>query len=290
MKLILRLFLLALITLHGTRSASSGTACGRAQTANEDSPRAALNRAFDKGNLLVALSPVDWRPGLALAATWLRPNGTVTVELALNRHQDYAFVATTAPDADLDLYLRDSTGTVLVADQQTDGTPIVEFRVPRTGNYRLQLHLAATENDGEWVALALLQSAGKAVPENQYRQQADRFFTLTDQLTATEKRWLGTPGCWAVQGFVLASQPGHTMTNFRPGEGVTTLATTPGRKNGRRALYLADEEQKIVATSAADAPFPVLSFPTLAGKAYQFRLETANNALPELVLIAAFEN
>ena len=112
--------LLLLILLSGFNSLTAQAAT---------SPRASLSAVFAKGNLMVALSGVEWRPGLTMAAARLENGATISLNLSLQPATNYVFIATTAngESTDVALYLRDSTGRVVTEDQEPDGTPVLEF-------------------------------------------------------------------------------------------------------------------------------------------------------------------
>lgn len=281
------LLLLALLTFPCTS--------GRAQPARNADPEAlqtALVRAYEKANLMVALSAQEWRPGLAISATRLDAGETITVALNLSRRHNYTFLAAAASAmTDVDLYLRDSLGNVLFSDREDDGTPIIEFRVPRTGNYRLQLHVSAADAPTNHVAIALLRSAGKPIIEGDFRRQTDQFFTAAARLSNQKDapQFTTSPGHWPVQGYLIAPEHGVTMTNIRSNTEKLTLAATAGLEAHEITLYLANDQQEIVTQTRGKSPFPLLSFPPDAERRYDLRIESPGRRSAGLVLIGTFQ-
>ncbi|MEM9259195.1 MAG: glycosyltransferase N-terminal domain-containing protein, partial [Bacteroidota bacterium] len=94
--------------------------CVRAQKIAIDSPnssdrlQSSLSNVFEKGNLMAAISGVEWRPRLCLAAASLSTGKTITLEVALRANVSYTFLASAeSENYDVDLYLRDQEGKVL---------------------------------------------------------------------------------------------------------------------------------------------------------------------------------
>jgi len=248
-----------------------------------------MSRAFDKGSLMVALSPVSWRPGLALAATHLPAGETVSLELHLSRRHDYAFIASTNDEtSDLDLYLRDSLGNVLTADREPDATPILEFRVERTGNYRLQLHLSGSRTAANWASVALLRSGGETIVENDFRAAIGRFSATKDALEPAH-RWVRMPGSWPLQVIVIAEKKGLTFTGIAPGPGTTTWAAAGGPNIRDLTLYLANERGEIIGRSRTSTPFPLLSLSTDGQQVYDLRLESRRQKKPGFLLLGTLK-
>lgn len=281
------LFVLALLLFPRT-----GVRAQNTFSADPAALHTALSRVYEKGNLLVALSALEWRPGLALAATRLDAGRTITLGLRLRRQYDYAAVATAARNTtDVDLYLRDERGTLVAADRERDGTPILEFRVPTTGRYLLQVHVSAAETADGHVALALLRGSGVPIRENDFRRQADRFRTVAAELTAasTGRQFSTAPGLWPVQGSLVGPDNGLTMSNLRfAGRTVTIAATAgPGRTNAE--LYVANDRRQIVARTGGNAPLPLLSFVPEPDRRYDLRVEAVNTDRVHLVLTGIFQ-
>lgn len=234
---------------------------------------------------MAALAPVNWRPGLALAATKLPAGGTISLEIHLSRHHDYAFIASADNEtSDLDLYLRDSLGTVLAADREPDATPIIEFRVERTGNYRLQLHLAGSQTAANWVGVALLRSGGEVIVENDFRAALDRFGTTKAGLPPG-KQWARAPGIWPLQAVVLPAGKGLTLSGIAPGPGTTTWAAAGGPAVRELSLYLANARGEILAGSRTYSPFPLLTHRTDDRQAYDLRIESRKQKRPGFLLL-----
>lgn len=281
----LRLLLLAFLTFHST--------CGRAQNDSSRGLQTALNRAFEKGNLMVALAAVDWRPGLAIAATALPPGATKTLELTLRKNTNYTFLATADREfTDVDLYLRDSLGSIIAQDNERDGTPIVEFQVPVTGNYQVQLHLAAAELTDNYVALSLLQSGGPSIIEGDYRRLSNRFFTAsTALLQATDGLdWSGVPGSWSIVGFTAQAATPLELSNLLLPQGKYQIAASADLNFRNLSLYLADGKGQIVGQSATKSPFPLLTFQVPQVQSYQLRIVPKKSKAAGLLLLGVFQH
>lgn len=279
------LLVLALSTLVCTSA--------RAQSSPTIGFQKVLNRAFEKGNLMVALSAVDWRPGLSLAATRLPSGETRTLELTLRQNINYAFIATSGNEVtDVDLYLLDAEGNVLVKDQESDGTPILEFRVSSTGNYRVQVHVAASNTISNFVALSLLQSSGQPVIEGDYRLLNNRFFTASQGLlSATESlRWLDDSDNWSILGFSVQNNEPVDLSNLRLPPNRYQIAGSADLQFRNLFLYLANMKGEIVAQSNAKTPFPFLEFQVANSQPQLLRILPKGPQASGLLLIGFFQH
>lgn len=278
-------FLLALLLLPCTSV--------RAQTNDSKQFHQAIDQAFEKGNLMVAISTVEWRPGLSMAATKIATGKTITLELALSRHESYSFIATSiSENTDIDLYLRDSLGNVLASDKEPDNTPIIEFQVPKTGNYRLQLHVPASDKAVNYVSLSLLQSGGHSTLEAEYRDVSDRFFSAA---TAVENShpdisWSSSNQQWSILGYSLVSEQGLTLNNLRFNTSRYYLAATASPKFEHLALYLANSKQQIIDSSPKGSSFPLLDFNASDKERYDLRVSTGAYHSPGFVFVGIFEH
>lgn len=257
--------------------------------AQDDAPLRVLEKAFNKGDLMVALAPVNWRTGLALTAAHLPAGETITLEVYLSRRHTYAFVATTEDDrSDLDLYVRDSTGTVLTSDREPDGTPVVEFRVARTGNYRVQLHLAAATAGEDWVGLALLQSRGQPLAEQTFRKATNNLLRAMEP-GGEPPAWATAPGYWAVQLILPGERSGLSLTGLGSTQGVRRLRGTALPASAELALYLATAGGLIVGQSPPGEQPVELVIPPGPGT-HDLRLETRGGREGTIVLLGATSN
>lgn len=281
----LSLLLLAFLSFPGTSV--------RAQEATTRGLQKVLNRAFEKGNLMVALSAVEWRPGLALAATQLPTGETSTLELALRKNVNYAFIATSGDEfTDVDLYLLDEQNNVLAQDQETDGTPILEFWVPATGTYQVQVHIPASNNTDNFVALSLLQSAGQSIIEGDYRLLNNRFFTAAMALSQAKKdlSWFKKPGGWSMLGFTVENNAIIDLSNIRFSPGNYQIAGSAGPQFRNLSLYLANREGEIVSQSKAKSPFPFLEFQAFNTQPHLLRIVPKGPQASGLLLLGIFQH
>jgi len=264
-------------------------------TAQQDTrPRNSLNAAFEKGNLMVALSEVEWRPGLTMAAARLNAGATISLNLTLRPATRYVFIASTANGdaSDVDLYLRDGTGRILAEDQDADGTPILEFKTTEGGAHQIQLHLAGSDRVEEFVALSLLRGGGRIILREEYEKTTQNFFRLANvnrsNFEGTE--WLSRPGQWCLLGYSVGKDQGITLRNIRPGEGHTYFAAAGSSTLSNIDLYLANRSLRIVEKDIGPGAKPILRHKTDLGMNYDLRIEVESNKGTGLLLVAIFQN
>ncbi|WP_026232295.1 hypothetical protein [Neolewinella persica] len=257
-----------------------------------DSPRGALTAAFEKANLMVALSGVEWRPGLNMAVASLETGKTISLNVSLLANTNYVFIATTTADEeDTDLYLRDSSGAVIGADKEPDATPIIEFRTDYAGTYQLQVHLVSSRHPREFVAVCLLRAAGRSILESEYREVATSFFNSVEDVKAAYSgtNWLATPTQWCAFGYSLSENEGISIIGLRPGPGPKIIAATGSRILQNIDLYLANETQRIIAMDNGPDAFPLISYDCPPGSSFDLRVEVERGKTPAFLLVGILE-
>lgn len=242
-----------------------------------DNPRRALNAVFKKGNLMAALSGVEWRPGLNLAAAHLSVGQTISLNLTLSKDIEYIFLASGPSErADVDLYLRDANGNLLQEDLEEDGTPVIEFKAPADGIYQLQLHLVAGDKSAAYVALSLLQRRGRPISEQNYRSTTTAFFSGVKEIrsSATGIDWQKKTGEWCLFGYLVQENVGITLRGLRPAPGRKIFTATAGPEPSEITLYLATEAGRIVAGTNPPEFLPLLRYNCPPGAVLDLRVGT----------------
>ena len=263
-----------------------------ALAAQPTGPREVMNAVFEKGNLFVALSELEWRSGLCLAATQLAVGERSQLALSLTAGTAYAFLGSGAPEGtDVDLYLYDAAGAAVAQDDATDGTPIIEFTPDRNGSYVLELHLVGADRPESYAAVSLLSRGGRRVLDQEFNRLDDQFFASVTALrrAAPALHWARLPGGWCALGYVLGQGEGATLQRLRTTADklTVTAAGEPSLKN--IDLYLADEELRIVAADYADSAFPYLRYATQPNIRYDLRVEVERSRGTGLLLVALLE-
>ena len=256
-----------------------------------NSPRGALHAAFEKGNLMVALSGVEWRPGLNMAVALLETGKTISLNVNLLANTRYVFIAATEEEEDTDLYLRDPSGMIISEDKEPDATPIIEFRTNRTGTYQLQIHLVSSRRPRKFVALSLLRSGGRSILEGEYQEVATSFFNSVDDIKASyaEIQWQATPTQWCAFGYSLSENEGISLIGLQPGPGPKIIAATGSRNLRKIDLYLANETQRIVAMDNGPDAFPLIFYDSPVGASLDLRVEVERGKTPSFLLVGILE-
>lgn len=256
-------------------------------------PRASLSAVFEKGNLMVALSEMEWRPGLTMAAARLETGGTVSLNLSLRANTRYVFIASTASGgaSDADLYLRDTAGRALAQDQEPDGTPVLEYKTTTAGTYQLQLHLAGSNLNEEFVAVNILRGGGQNLFRQEYEQVANNFFRLANVARSNfaGTHWLRQPNQWCLFGYSLGHDKGITLRNLRPGKGDTFFTAAGNSTLTNLDLYLADESLQILANDIGPGAKPIIRHKTDAVSNYDLRVEVKSSEGAGLLLVGIFQ-
>ena len=262
------------------------------QSNNQTGPQKALYAAFEKGDLMVAISPVNWRPGLCLAAAQLAVGQTVSLRINLLARTDYVFIGSGAnQSSDIDLILRDSTGAIVSTDFANDATPVLEYRPVTSGSYTLQVHLVAGAQQREFVALSLLRAGGRVVQEQEYIRVANSFFATAQEIQSAYKEtfWQSKPGQWCLFGYSLAEGEGATLQQIQPGPGPHFFAASGSRDLKNIDLYLASEAHKIVAKDNGPNAFPLITYNFPPAATFDLRVEVERSRSNALLLVGVFQ-
>ena len=250
-----------------------------------------LDGLYAKCSLMEALSGVTWRPGLCLAAVELERGATASLELDLTAGTRYYFIAGGDGSAgDVDLYLRDSTDRVVADDRESDATPVVEYLPTRSGSYRLQLHLAATAADRQWVAIGLLREGGGPIADLAYRQVSREFGVAAGAVRAAggATRFGSGANDWSVYGYLLGAGGSTTLENLSLPRGKNFLAAT-GTENIRDIdIFLATTELRIVRRDQEPDSYPMIEYDQLSEDPLLLRLEVESAAGTGLILLGLF--
>ena len=240
---------------------------GSGWKSSAQSPQDALNRAFAKANLLLALTPLDWHPDLALTATHLDAGETLSLAVPVRAGERVAFVAS-APreDIDVDLYLRDRRGKLLADDDEPDGTPVLEYTSPGDDTVYVQLHLVAAFTPATPLALALLTDRGRPLTELRYRALTKRFFATAGTLLTDRPGYrYGTTGPGWTLFLRVPTETGEMRLGGIPAMSAGTVllgVSEPAAENGE--VLLLDSEGRMIGERRGKTP--VLELPT-AGQA-----------------------
>jgi hypothetical protein len=259
-------------------------------------PARSLEYTFNKADLLVAITDMDWRPGLCLAAAPLSVGETAALHLSLEANTRYTFVASgSRPATDVDLYLRDENGEVVAEDQEPDATPVLEFRTSVAGQYLLQLRLAGSERPEDFVSLAILCSSGAPLIKDGYQRLASRFFLAAEQLRSGDdmpqikRDWWRQVPQWSIYGFLLLPDGGASLLDLSTGAKAITFAAAAGDGLRDVDLYLSGGEH-ILASTRSGGLNPLLRYETKAlNVRLDLRVEVARAKKTDLVLLGIFQ-
>ena len=281
--LLLRLLLLLLLALP-VSAQSWSTADRLTQT---------LEGVYAKCNLMVAVSGVEWRPGLCLAAAELDRGKTVSLQVQLEVARKYVFIASAEQGVtDIDLIIRNSSGTIVATDTESDQTPIVELTVDSAATYTVQLHYLSGSAKMALVALGMLQSPGASLPDAAFREVSRQFTAAAGAVRAAggAKSLRGGPDSWCVFGYLLEEGQGATLDNLQLGPGHHFFAAIGPESVQDLDLYLAAQGPEILRVDRDGDAYPMLDYDITEPGPYRLRLEVERARGNSLVLLGLFTN
>lgn len=252
---------------------------------------ATLNDVFTKCNLMVAVSAVDWRPGLCLAGAQLSVGQSVSLQIDLEAGKHYVFIAGgERGTADLDLYLRDSTATEIAADSEDDDTPVVEYSIIKTGTYTLQLHLVSGAEERSMAGVGMLVSNGWPQTKRRFTESSVQFAAAAGAVRAAggAKVFRYGPGSWCVYGYLLDSGEGATIAGLSLQAGRQFFTATGPESAQDIDLYLAGADGVIHRFDRDRDAFPMIDYTVPVAGPYLLRVEVARARDRGLVLLGLF--
>lgn len=248
-----------------------------------------LDGVYAKCNLMVAVSGVDWRPGLCMAATELSGGQSVSLRLTLEAGYRYVFIASTsATGVDLDLNLRNQADSILQTDQEADATPVVEYAPDSSDTYILQLHLAGATAENVTVGLGILQSYGRPLPDRSYREVSRQFGAAAGAVRAAggARVFHNDVNTWSVFGYHLREGEGATIDRMVLRSGSYFFAAAGSDDMQNLDLYLSDNQLNILRSDRDEDAYPMIEYKITEPGAYALRLEAERAREGGLVLLA----
>jgi hypothetical protein len=250
-----------------------------------------LNAVFEKGNLMVAISGMEWRPGLCLASARVPAGESVALNVQLRANYNYSFIgAVDEAGRDVDFFLRDARGQVVAADEETDDSPIIKYRPLQDGTYQLQLHLVSSQAPAGFLSLSILRSGGAPILEFDYRKLNQQFFGAATGIKSVHPKlqWQNGVNQWCVFGYLLNNDAGLSLRGLKLGDGRRFFAATGSGVSGKIDLYLADTQRRIVAADEAPNAYPLLEYNAQSSEVYDLRIEVGDAQENELLLMGIF--
>ena len=254
--------------------------------------RETLVRNFQRSKLLIALTELEWRPGLHAGVARLAAGETISQSLWLEAGREYAFIGSGGPEVtDLDVYLRRAGGAALTSDQEPDPSPVVSFVPPKTGAYVLQLHLVGSTEPEALVSFNALATAGTDLVEEDFRNVLRQFGFSHRALHDLEPdlRLTDAPGQWLLYGLLVDEANPVVMHDLRPGGPTCYVATAGSEQFSAIDLYMGDPDGSIVSGDTADDALPLLIFDPQPATPYRLRAEGRGSDGPALLLLGFYQ-
>ncbi len=254
--------------------------------------REVLVRNFQKSKLMVALTEMEWRPGLCAGVARLEAGKSVSQLLYLEGGREYAFIASGGPAVtDLDLYLRRPGGQLLESDQETDPSPVVVYTPKRSGPYTLQLHLPTATVPEAIVSFNVLTTDGTDLPEARFRHVL-RELDFSHRALADLEPGSGfttAPRQWLLYGFLLDERNPVTLETLQPQRSENHVMVAAGEHLTKIDLYLQKPDGTIITGEIRDETLSLLNFHSLTDASYRLRIEARSNADQELLFLGFYQ-
>ncbi len=114
---------------------------------------------------------------------YMEVGANVVSRIPLKAGTQYAFLGGGDNDTkDLDLYVEDDDGNVLVKDDAADANPVVVFEPKEDGKYRIKMKLVSSTASGSFACYATLRDGGFDVPVSNLATATSRLLALCGKI------------------------------------------------------------------------------------------------------------
>ena len=234
-----------------------------------------------------------------LFGTLLRAGQRVEETFELRQGQQYVFLAGGDDDAnDVDLYLYDASGNLVVKDSHRDRSALMQFRAPRTARYRVVLSVDKSGPRGAFCAMSVLTRDRSHSFEMRAESLLDTLVRLEASFLILEKalrenlnqdlhlQFHSGNNTWLLMGAILnhKSSVSSDPKRFPSGE---YIGITLGEESCSDAnLYINDASGRQLLRGTDTQSFSFVAFNGGSGDPLSLQMENAYSRRPSLLLTA----
>jgi hypothetical protein len=226
---------------------------------------------------------------VSVLAAYLRPGTEATFLRTFDADRTYALIGGGDGDAvDVDIYISDEAGNVIAADRDDDASPLVNFKPPATGRYRMTLRLERASQDS-FCALVTLRTGGYNVPVANLASAVDKLIGGGAMIHARagDATFHFENNKWSLFGTVLAPKTNVRLRNIRLERRTHVLFGVADGNGKDLDLRLEEPGGEKVAEDKGDGdPLVVLR---TADVNYQAVLENQDSNGPTLSMLAILD-
>ncbi|MBN9520240.1 hypothetical protein J0H58_17210 [bacterium] len=189
----------------------------------------------------------------------------------------------------LDVFILDADGKVVVQDTLEDNIPIVEFTPPRNARYTIKMVLQDGGPAGGMGSLGILRKGGYEVPA---KNQVIAFSGLIDEANKVDREvpevveFSRGPAQWGVYGAIIPSGADVAISGITPGGGKRYWVCGADQTTKDVDLYLYDQTGRLLKKDErVDPPLPRLDFRTNPDESYTVRVKNVQSSRPSLILV-----
>ncbi len=190
---------------------------------------------------------------------------------------------------DLDIFILDEDGKVVVQDTLEDNVPIVEFTPARNARYTIKMLMHDGAAAGGMGSLGILRKGGYEVPA---KNQVLAFSGLIDEANKVDRavpevvEFSRGPAQWGVYGSIIPGGADVAINGITPGGGKRYWVCGADQTTKDVDLYLYDQNGRLLKKDErVDPPFPRLDFRTNPDEWYTVKVKNVQSSRPSLVLV-----
>jgi hypothetical protein len=193
----------------------------------------------------------------------------------------------------LDVFILDEDGKVVVQDVLEDNIPVVEFTPPRNAKYTIKMVMHDGAPAGGMGSLGILRKGGYEVPA---KNQILAFSGLIDEANKVDRsvkevvEFSKGPAQWGVFGSIIPNGADLTINGITPGGGTRYWVCGADHTTKDVDLFLYDQTGRLLKKDdRVDPPFPRLDFRTNPDESYSVKVKNVQSSRPSLILVGTLE-
>lgn len=201
-----------------------------------------------------------------LMGAYLKKGEVIDISLSLKSGREYAFIGGGSQHAiDIDLGILDDADKVLKADMDKDPAPAFRWRPPADASYKVRIKLQDSRASGDFVALAVMEEGGYAIPASNLIKSFETTLTIAAAASSKVKK-LGKKGLifhenknWSFFGVVLKPGEMNTFSGFKF-DGAAVMAAGGDDSTDNLDLFVKDASNAVLEKDVAPDATPVVVF------------------------------
>lgn len=249
-----------------------------------------LSKTFDMASILQQRTSFGFDNSTCLLAAFVRDGESVIWRTRLEVGKEYALIGGGDEDAtDVDIIVKNSMGTTIVADNKRDNNPLVSFVAQSSGYYSFELKLFDCSTNASYCSLAIMKKGGNIVPKGNLNTILENLYASWKNMNRRlEVSFFSARNQWCIFGAVLGHRGESGVNNISFGSANTVLMSRGDSNSDDIDLCLLNASGGELKCDEATDDRPVVVYRTYADRYYGLKIKNYDsNGRKSLILTSA---